>query len=104
MFSFNLLVITWRWGDPFEIGRTRPRGWKNVGRRWTRWLGGLENWTVFMDVIWVSSLILSANFNRFFCYLFDELLYVYFIRLFLRIFSSQRNSLKDNRDANINEM
>ena len=30
-------------GGPFEIGRPRSRGWKNFGRRWTRWVGVLEN-------------------------------------------------------------
>ena len=41
----------------FEIGRAKSRGWKNVGRRWTRGVRGLENWTIFKDVICVSSLI-----------------------------------------------
>ena len=40
----------------FEIGRPRSRGWKNFGCRWTREVGGLENWTIFMDVICISSL------------------------------------------------
>ena len=43
----------------FEIGRPRSRGRKNFGRRWTRgWevlVTGLENWTILMDVICVSS-------------------------------------------------
>ena len=43
-------------GDSFEIGRPRSRGW-NFRRRLTRRVGGLENWTIFMDVICVSSLI-----------------------------------------------
>ena len=34
----------------FEIGRPKFRGWKNFRRRWTRRVGGLENWTIFMDV------------------------------------------------------
>ena len=33
------------------------RGWKTFGRKWTRWVGGLKNWTIFMDVICVLSLI-----------------------------------------------
>ena len=38
------------WGRvSFEIGRPRSRGWKNFGRSWTRRVGDLENWTVFMD-------------------------------------------------------
>ena len=41
----------------FEIGRPVSRRWKNFGRRWTRGLGVLENWTIFMDVICVSSLM-----------------------------------------------
>ena len=53
-------VIAWRWGgrggDSCEIGRPRSRGW-NFRRRLTRRVGGLENWTIFMDVICVSSLI-----------------------------------------------
>ena len=40
----------------FEIGCPSSRGWKNFGHRWTRGLGGLENWKIFMDVICVSSL------------------------------------------------
>ena len=39
-----------------EIGCTRSRKWKNFGYRWTKGVEGLENWTVFMDVICVSSL------------------------------------------------
>ena len=31
-------------------------GRRIFGRRWTRGMGGLENWTIFMDVICVSSL------------------------------------------------
>ena len=27
----------------FKIGRLRSKGEKNLGRRWTRWVGGLEN-------------------------------------------------------------
>ena len=44
----------------FKIGRPRLRGLKNVGRRWTRGVGGLEYWTVFMGVICVSSLTSTA--------------------------------------------
>ena len=40
-------------GGICEIGRTRSRGWKNFGRRG---VVGLENWTIFMHVICVSSL------------------------------------------------
>ena len=32
-------------------------GWKIFGRRWTRGVGGLENRTIFMDVICVSPLM-----------------------------------------------
>ena len=43
MFPFNWLVIIWKgWG------------WKalfEIGRGWTRGMEGLENWTIFMDVI-----------------------------------------------------
>ena len=59
---FNWFVIIWKeWGGggsqgSFEIGRSRSRGRKNSGRRWTRGLGGPENWTIFMDVMCVSSL------------------------------------------------
>ena len=38
----------------FEIGYPNSRGWNNFGRRWMRGLGGLENWTIFMEVICVS--------------------------------------------------
>ena len=39
----------------FEIGSPRSTRWKNFGCRWTRGVGGLENWTLFMDVICVVS-------------------------------------------------
>ena len=44
------------WGCSIKIWRPRSRGWKNFGRRWTREVGCLENWTILMDVICVSSL------------------------------------------------
>ena len=40
----------------FEIGSPRSRGRKNFGRSRTRGMRGLENWTIFMEVICVSSL------------------------------------------------
>ena len=51
-------------GSSFEIGRPGSTSWKNFGHRWTREVGDLENWTIFMDVICVSSLskIVSCNF------------------------------------------
>ena len=48
-------------GISFEIGRPRSRGWKTVGRRWTKVVGGFQNWTIFMDVISVSSLAVVKN-------------------------------------------
>ena len=55
----------------FEIGRPRStRGMRgrgergNIGRRWRSGVRGLENWTIFIDVICVSSLI---GFNSGFC-------------------------------------
>ena len=45
-------------GGWFEIRRPKSRGWKNFGRRWKREVGGPENWTIFMDVLCASSLIL----------------------------------------------
>ena len=50
-------------GGSFEIRCRRSRGWKNFGHRWTRRVEGLENWTIFMDVIRVSSLRKLAH-NR----------------------------------------
>ena len=41
----------------FEIGLPRSRGWKNFGRRSTRGVVGLEKWTIFMDFVFVSSLM-----------------------------------------------
>ena len=44
MLSFNCLVIIWRRGRVvwlFETGRQSLREWENVGRRWTRGIGGL---------------------------------------------------------------
>ena len=60
MFSFNWLVIIWRGGCSFEIGHTRSRGWKNFGPNWKIGVGGLENWTILIDVIcvfYLSSLV-----------------------------------------------
>ena len=51
-------------GSSFEIGRPRSRGWKNSVRRWRRGVGGLENWTISMDVIYASSLILFSHAIR----------------------------------------
>ena len=46
MFSFTRLTIMWRggYGDSFEIGRQRSRGWKNFGRSEVG-AGDLKNWT-----------------------------------------------------------
>ena len=43
-------------GSSYEIGRLGSMGWKNFGRRWTKGMTGLANWTIFIDVIGVSSL------------------------------------------------
>ena len=59
IFYFSWLVIIWREvvvGGSFKIGRPRSRGWNNIGRKWTRVMGGLESWTIFMDVICGPSL------------------------------------------------
>ena len=45
-------------GSLIEIGRPRLKGWRNFGCRWTRGVGGLANWTIFLDAICVSSLAL----------------------------------------------
>ena len=47
-----------------EIGRPRSMGWKNIGRRWTRGVGGYENWTTFMDVVCLLSLSQNQGFQR----------------------------------------
>ena len=47
-------------GGSFEIGHPKSRAWKNFGRKWTE-DGGLENLTIFMDVICVSSLTIKLN-------------------------------------------
>ena len=46
----------------FKIGRPRSRGWKYFRHCWTRGVGGLENTTVFTDVICVSTLM-SPSFT-----------------------------------------
>ena len=51
-------------GSSFEIGHPRSRGRKNFGRRWTRGVRGLENWTIFMDVIYVLSLMTLAKYKQ----------------------------------------
>ena len=38
-------------GGSFETGRPRSRGWENFGCRRARGVGGLENCTIFMEVI-----------------------------------------------------
>ena len=48
-------------GGLLEIGRPRSRESKNLGPRWTRGVGGLENWAIFMDVICLSSLTENRN-------------------------------------------
>ena len=54
MFSFNWLIIIWKWGrgNMFEIGCSRSRGWKNFGRRWTREWGVIKieqfSWTSYV--------------------------------------------------------
>ena len=62
MFSFNWLVFIWRGGreggtGSFQIGRPRSKGCKNFEHGWASGGGRLGNWTIFMDVIFVSSLI-----------------------------------------------
>ena len=52
----------------FKIGRLKSRRWNNFRSRWPRGLRGLENWTIFMDVICVSSLasyvVLDYEFEK----------------------------------------
>ena len=45
----------------FETGCPRSRGWNNFRCRMTRRVSGLENWKIFMDVIYVSSLKLTVQ-------------------------------------------
>ena len=73
MFSLTdwLYFIIWSGGEGrglFQIGHPRSRVWKNYWRRWTRGMGDLENWTIFMDVIYVSSLKNEQNGCRVYCY------------------------------------
>ena len=51
-------------GESFETGGSSSRGWKNFGRRGARGVGGLENWTIFTDVIRVPSLTRSLHFFK----------------------------------------
>ena len=70
MLGLCILLIDWlsfgerqgAGGESFEIGGSSSRGWKNFGRRWARGVGGLENWTIFTDVIRVPSLTRSLHF------------------------------------------
>ena len=39
-----------------ETGRPCSREWSNFGDRWTRWVGDLVNWIIFMDIIYISFL------------------------------------------------
>ena len=61
MFSFKLWFSFGEVRGSFEIGRPRSRGWKYFGSRWTRG-GAHENWTIFMDVIYVSPLTRINSF------------------------------------------
>ena len=56
MFSLFLIGYHFKKGGSFEIGCSRS-GWRNFGRRWTRGVGGLENWTIFTNAIRGSSLV-----------------------------------------------
>ena len=49
-----------------EIGRASSRGWENFGRSWTRWVQGLEDWSIFMDITCVSSVICIQLVHFFF--------------------------------------
>ena len=51
-----VVVVGWG-GDLLKIGRPGSRGWKKFGRRWTEEVGGLPNYTIFMNLIYVLSLI-----------------------------------------------
>ena len=54
------MVISWRkGGGSFEIRRPRSRWLKNYGPTWTKGVEGLENRTIVMDVVCVSSLVES---------------------------------------------
>ena len=87
MFSFKWLVIIWRGGLVWNW-RPRSRRGKNFVRRWTRVLRGLENWTIFMDVICVSPLTSSeiVCYTLFACghyFVQYGFMYIYIFYLFL---------------------
>ena len=52
-------------GVLFEIGRQRSREWENFGCRWTSGVRDLKHWRIFMNVICVSSLMLSYLLSHF---------------------------------------
>ena len=87
MFSFNWLKFGeglggGGGGGVFEIGYPRSGGSKNFGCSWTRGMEGLENWTIFMEVICVSPLIcLLPNRWTFFFSIPDNLLWIYFLMM-----------------------
>ena len=65
MFSFKLLVFIWR-GEGFILkldvqGKWVEIFWTKMDKGWGG-AGGLENWTVFMDVIYVSPLTRINSF------------------------------------------
>ena len=70
MFPFNWLVIIWR-GLEGEGGfvcnwTSKVMWWKNFCCSWTNGgVGGLENWTLFMDVICVLPQKSSAVSNKY---------------------------------------
>ena len=69
MIGYHLEGGGGRRGGSLEIGRPRLRGWKNFGRSWTKVVGGLENcenWTIFINVICISSLTYFRKYDRLF--------------------------------------
>ena len=39
-------------------------GWKYFERRWTRGMGGIENWTIFMDVKCIIPKLYTTSFTN----------------------------------------
>ena len=66
MFSFNWLIIIWRGGFRLKLD-VQGQGVGRISDVDGQGQGGLENWTIFMDVICVSSLkVLSETVMIFF--------------------------------------
>ena len=63
LFSFNGLTIIWREGARLKLDVQGQGGGGILDVDGQRGWGGIENWTIFMDIIFVSSFNLRLNLS-----------------------------------------